>query len=313
MRIFAALFAFSLAGCLPPTGPELPPNVGADHAHVAGSEREDGEPEPAPEPVAIGTTVWANYHDTGFYFHGVVVERREATHRVLYDDGASEWLPADALRPDSLDEDAQIHVRFGFEGAFQAASVGRRLGRVLYVRLATGDERWTALPHIRFEANASGVPATTDGPYVAPTQGTLTPGADVFVNYQLQGLRFAGTITAVREDGHLHVVYLDGESEWIPPAYASTDDLAEGAVVHVRRAWEPPEWVRGRVRQRVGQALRVEFDDGGSAWTTLFRIRVPVDERTDLTAEPPTPEPEAEPAPEPERPRPRRRRRTEGE
>jgi len=44
----------------------------------------------------------------------------------------------------------------------------------------------------------------------------------------------------------------------------------------VRRRWEPPEWVRGRIERRVENAIRVELDDGGLMWTSLFRIRAPL-------------------------------------
>lgn len=274
-----AWIALLLSGCMKPSGPELPPDVGATHTVGTGGERErERAPEPPPEPVEVGTPVWANFHDTGFYFHGIVVERREDMHRVIYTDGASEWLPASALLPDSLGEDAQVHVRPSYTGEFQAATVGRRLGQALYVRLANGDERWTTLPHVRFQAGAEGVPQRGQEPVAPVSAGEL--GSDVLVDYQLEGLKFAAVVTARADDGRSHVVYLDGESGWVLPHATSADDVGPGTIVHVRRSWEPAEWVRGRVEQRMGPALRILLDDGGVAWTSMFRIRVPVAETT---------------------------------
>jgi hypothetical protein len=305
MRWWAAILVLACG----PAGPNLPSDVGSNHP----SQRTRGDeepPEPPAPPVEVGTSVWADYHDSGFFFHAMVVDRRELMHRVIYDDGANEWLPANALLPDSLAEDAHVHVRMTFEGEFQSATVGRRLGRAVYVRLANGDERWSTLPHVRFQANDTGTPRRGDAP--RPPHEAVAPsvGADVFVNYQMQGLRFAATITARRDDGQLHVVYLDGETEWVDPALVIADELTTGNIVHVRRSWNPPQWVRGRVQERRESAIRVEFDDGGTAWTSIFRIRTPVDQSTDLgilppvvVEEPPPPEPPAEPPPRPRRPR----------
>jgi hypothetical protein len=297
MRVSGSLFAFVLvAGCVGRGGPVLPPNVGTDHP--AREEQRAAATPPVPaEPVEIGTPVWANFHDSGFYFHAVVVERREAMHRVLYADGASEWLPAESLLPDALREDAHVHVRPSFGEEFQEAVVSRRLGQAVYVRMAGGDERWTALPHVRFRDREQGIPARGDAP-VTMTADPGQPGAAVLVDYQLQGLRFPGTITARHDDGRVHVVYLDGESEWAYAATAAPDRADVGMVVHVRRSWEPPVWVRGRIQRRMGSALAVELDDGGIAWTSTLRIRVPVEDGSPRPA-PTAPEPEAEPAPEP--------------
>ncbi|HEY8430998.1 MAG TPA: tudor domain-containing protein [Sandaracinaceae bacterium] len=306
MRLAVLSIASLASACLGPRGPELPPDVGTSHA--GGTRRAEAEqpPEAPARPVEVGTPVWANFHDSGFYFHGVVVERRGDVHRVIYGDGASEWLPASALLPDALADDAQVHVRPSVEGEFGSATIARRLGNAVYVRLASGDERWTALPHVRFQAGAPGTPRRDQEPLATGPVPSGEIGSDVLVDYQMQGLRFAATVTAHREDGRVHVVYLDGESEWTPRETISPENVGPGTVVHVRRSWEPPVWVRGTVRERYGQALRVELDDGGIAWTTMLRIRVPSPEPVPAAA--PPAEPEA--PPEPARARePRRRRR----
>lgn len=300
----------ALSGCVGRGGPTLPPNVGTDHPAREQAQRSaSSEPVVPPQPVEVGTTVWANFHDTGFYFHGVVVDRREEMHRVLYADGASEWLPPAALLPDSLGPDAHVHVRPALGEDFQSAIVGRRLGHAVYVRLAGGDERWTALPHVRFRADDRGIPRRGDTP-VTTAADPGQPGAEVLVDYQLQGLRFPGTITARGDDGRVHVVYLDGESEWASSITVAPDAVQAGTIVHVRRSWEPPVWVRGRVQRRLGTAVAIELDDGGLAWTSLLRIRVPVEDPPPRASSPPAtqraPEPApAEPPARPARPRPR--------
>ncbi|HJL18555.1 MAG TPA: tudor domain-containing protein [Sandaracinaceae bacterium LLY-WYZ-13_1] len=283
------------AGCVGSSGPELPPNVGASHESPTGGggESSAGPREPArpAEPMTVGTPVWASFRDTGFYFQGVVVERRDdGQHRVVYADGGSEWVSARSLRPDALGADARVHVRSRYDGDFSEGQVGRRLGQALYVRLANGDEGWTALPHVRFAAGDPDTPSLGDAPPASPPPdaGSTAVGSTVLVNYQHQGLRFAGVVTAVREDGRKHVVYLDGETEWVDPVLVAPDDLDEGDVVHIRRRWDPPEWVRGHVRRRLGHAFQVELDDGGMAWTSLFRLRAPEDD--DAPTEPGEPD-----------------------
>ncbi|MGE0788390.1 MAG: tudor domain-containing protein [Sandaracinaceae bacterium] len=264
-------------GCLGHQGPNLPPDVGSTHRSdpAAGSERIE---EQNAQPVEVGTQVWANFRDTGFFFFAVVVERREEQHRVVYADGASEWVPASALRPDAVGEDAMVHVRPTVDAEYAAGRVGRRLGEALYVRMLGGDDVWTALPHVRFARGAEGTPSVDTPPLAVPIAEAPDVGSRVLVDYHGQHLRFAGVVTAREDDpaGRLHVVYLDGESEWVDPARVSPDDLREGDEVHVRRQWEPPVWVPGRVRRRIGHAFEVELRDGGRTWTSLFRIRAPM-------------------------------------
>lgn len=276
-RWLSLLLPLSIAGCLGPQGPELPPNVGATHTRSSrGGEREQAEPPPPAEPIEIGTPVWASFRGTGFYFHGVVVERRDLRHRVIYDDGAAEWVPASGILPDSLGPEAHVHVRPGYEGEFAEGEVTRRLGSALYVRFASGDEGWTTLPHVRFLPDDEGVPRRGDEP-IATEPAEDQVGRMVLVNYHLQNLRFAGVATARRDDGRVHVVYLDGETEWVRPRLVAPEQLREGDVVHIRRRWDPPQWVRGTIQERLGDAFRVQLDDGGVAWTTLFRLREPVE------------------------------------
>jgi hypothetical protein len=274
------LAALPLPACLGSSGPQLPPNVGATHPRAPRSAGSEQEEVVNAEPMEIGSAAWANYHDTGFFFRGVIVERRADEHRIVYADGANEWLPAAALRPDTLTEEANIHVRPNYEGEFAEAVLGRRLGDALYVRHASGGEGWTSLPHVRFHGRDEGVPMPGPTPS-APAPSAPAPiapgevGSSVLVDYHGRGLRFGATVTARGDDGRLHVVYLDGESEWVAANRVGADELGEGDVVHIRRTWEPPVWVRGRIRQRIGSALRVELDDGGMMWTSMLRVRVP--------------------------------------
>ncbi len=265
----------ALPACVGRGGPDLPPNIGLTHRSEGGSSRERAS-ELSAEPVPVGTVVWSNFRNTGFFFYGVVVERREDQHRVVYADGASEWVGADALRPDALGEEAEVHVRAQVDGEYASAQVGRRLGEALYVHRHGGEDGWTALPHVRFARTADGSPAPDATPTPPPAVVAPAVGSRVLVNYQSQRLLFAGVVTAEDEQGRLHVVYLDGESAWVDRSLVQADDLREGDEVHVRRTWEPPEWVPGRVRRRVAHAFEVELRDGGRTWTSLFRIRAPV-------------------------------------
>jgi hypothetical protein len=271
MRSGLALIVLAI-GC-GSTGPNLPNNVGANHARTNAGEGAPTQPQAVnSEPVEPGAHVWANFRDAGFFFHGVIVERQGALHRIVYDDGETEWLQSSALRPDSLGEGAEVNVRRTFGGRFNVASVERRVGRALYLHYAGGDEAWTSLAHVRFQSTDIGAPSMSTAPH-AETAGEI--GSSVLVDYRDQGLRFAATVTARRDDGFLHVVYMDGETEWVAANSVVPDDVRDGSIVHVRRAWDPPQWLQARVDQRVGDALHVTFEDGGTAWTSMFRVRVP--------------------------------------
>src|SRR5690242_8034759 len=95
----SALIVLLAIGC-GPTGPNLPNNVGANHARTDGAEAARAQQASInAEPIEPGAHVWANFRDAGFFFHGVIVERQGGLHRVVYDDGETEWLQSSALRP----------------------------------------------------------------------------------------------------------------------------------------------------------------------------------------------------------------------
>ena len=287
LSLAASLF---MLGCLGSSGPSLPPDIGATHHESAGSDdaaraRRDSNVEPIP----IGTELWCNHRGTGFFFRAVVVEHREdGQHRVIYADGDQEWVSPRALIGGEPAGDTRVSVRSDLGGEFVSAVTGRRLGAAVYLRYASGDEGWSALTHVRFQRGD--LVTDTDEPALgagSSEENVTGLGQAVLVDYRLQGLRFAAVLTARREDSTVHVVYLDGQAEWVDPRAVIEDTLSEGDVVHVRRTWEPAVWVRGRITQRVGFAFRVELDDGGHAWTSLFRLRVPT-EATAATEPPPS-------------------------
>jgi len=274
IRLLAACLLLAPA-CVGRGGPDLPDNIGQTHPEGAGHQRVEREPEPEPEPVAVGATVWGDFRGTGFLFYGVVVERRDADYRVIYADGTSEWVRAGALRPDSLRTDTEVHVRPTVGGEFAEGTVGRRLGDAVYVHFAGGVERWTNLAHVRVREGDPTAPRRGDEP-VSPRPTGIAPGANVLVDYHRAGLRFAAVVTAVGDDARIHVVYLDGETEWVAPEHVVPEELAVGDAVHVRRRWEPAEWVRGRIVARQQHAVQIELDDGGLAWTSVLRLRTAV-------------------------------------
>ncbi|MCC6872685.1 MAG: hypothetical protein IT378_00135 [Sandaracinaceae bacterium] len=285
--------AIYMCACSPPAGPTLPRDVGASHGGAGGGRADRPAAAVAAEPVEVGTIVWASFRDAGFYFRGVVVERRGETHRVVYDDGESEWVEAQAILPDSLGEGAVVNVRSAYGERFSPATVERRVGRALYVHHASGGEGWTSIAHVRFAADDHGAPARGSAPVPAPE------GAEVLAEFRRQGLRFPATLTARREDGQAHVVYVDGETEWTTAV--TPDDIGPGTTIHVLRRREPPEWALARVEERQGDALRVTLEDGAMAWTSALRVRVPAEPPA---AAPPSTPPQAAPAaPPPTAPR----------
>jgi hypothetical protein len=255
-------------------GPQLPGNVGSTHRSTSGGRTPDvGAP---PTRHEAGHAVWANRRGSGFFFHGTVVEVREEDgrrgHRVVYDDGGWAWLGQGALRPGQLEDGATLQVRDA-EGRFTTASALRQLGPALYLRFATGMETWAALPHVRLPEDGPSLPSAS-----AASEAAEANAETVWVDYQLQGLLFPAVVTAARDDGAQHVVYRDGVTEWVRPPQVFDDRVGEGTTVHVRRRMAPADWVRGRVDERIGEACRVTYDNGGQAWTSLYRLRVAVED-----------------------------------
>lgn len=262
-----------LVGCGGPTGPELPSDVGFSHAE---RQTEGGEAQPPARPseVGPGLRVWANLGATGIYGLGTVTETEGKRARVVYADGEGRWLDEEGLYEDRLAEGDEVNVREAIGGEYdRRATVVRRLHDAVFLRYGNGDEAWTSVAQVALWVHPRAEEPVHDPPAPGPGQ----PGSTVVVDYGHQGLGFLATITAL-EGPRAHVVYLDGVSEWVAASQLLPDRVGIGTTVHVRIRWEPADWLRGEVVERMGDAVRVRFDDGRHTWTARSRLRVPVDE-----------------------------------
>lgn len=75
------------------------------------------------------------------------------------------------------------------------------------------------------------------------------------------------------DDGRLFIQFDDGDRAWLSPFEVLPLDLSEGTLVHGR--WQGgTQYLPGVVAERVGDAIRILYDDGDEEWTSVSMVRL---------------------------------------
>ena len=94
----------------------------------------------------------------------------------------------------------------------------------------------------------------------------------VLANWKQDVYWYPATIQTI--DGErIYVMFDDGDKEWTTSAHMMNIDIEVGDRVHCR--WKgDPLYYSGRVAQKDGEKIYVQYDDGDSEWTTISFVRV---------------------------------------
>lgn len=232
-------------------------------------------PAPAPtfDPHASGTRVLARFQGGAAAYAAVVTETGTAGRvNVVYADGDTETVEAATLVPDSLGAGSRVEARIRQWPRFFPGVLERRLGHAVFVRFDDGDQQWTSIGLVRAAAG----PLARDGAEVPAPPATIAipeVGAPVVANYQRRGWYYAGVIVGARDNGHVDVVYADGDREWLARDEVRPDAIVPGTRVSAQRP-RTTAIVEGVVRRRVGHAVELQLDDGSKLWIALPNVRV---------------------------------------
>lgn len=232
---------------------------------------------PAATGIQPGATGMAAYRGEGFLYAAVVTERQaDGRLTVVYADGDSETIDASGFKPDRLGVGTRVEARIRAWPRFFPGHVARRIGHALFIEFDDGDRQWTSIGLVRIAATDVG-PNATAVDVETPTARSGAPGSTVVANYRGEGRWYAGVVAERRsEDGKLHVIYADGDSEWVDPGMVRPDTLRNGAQVEtaVRREGNN-QVLQGSVLRRVGHAVEVGRSDGTTGWSALANTRLP--------------------------------------
>ena len=229
-------------------------------------------PPPGFDPRSTGTRALARFQG-GAHAYAAVTTGVSAEGRpmVVYADGDVETLAPDALAPDSLGPGTAVEARIRQWPRFFPGRVERRIGHAVFVRFDDGDERWTSIGLVRVPTTAAaGGTEVSTPPSTVPIPQV---GAPVIANYQQRGWYYAGVIVENRADGQVHVIYADGDSEWLPRDQVREDELRRGARVSARPL-RSSQTVEAEVSRRVGHAVELQLDDGSKRWVALANVRM---------------------------------------
>ena len=100
-------------------------------------------------------------------------------------------------------------------------------------------------------------------------------GDEVLAPWANDGFLYPAIVVQVQGQS-AHVAYLDGDEADVPLASLRNGVFGPGLSVNVN--WKGRRtYYNGIIRQRVGQAVFVDYEDGDRGWTTVGQCRVKVD------------------------------------
>lgn len=279
---FALLAALCLA-CTTGTDDDTPPAAPTPPATPTPTPTKQGPTPPVPgpstadpsvfDPSAVGSRALAHYRNSGFAYAAVITAvRDDGTVDVVYADGDNETLASTQLYPETIVEGTRVEARIRRWTRFFPGTVTRRVAHAVFVRFDDGDEQWTSIGLVRLAAaglRRDATPATG----TEPTATVPEAGSAVVANYQAQGWFYPAIVAERRPDGQVHVIYADGDGEWLAPDQVRPDTLQPGAHVQARPARQT-EVQEGTVARRVGHAVELQLQSGAKTWVALANVRV---------------------------------------
>lgn len=241
----------------------------------ASEPAEPAAPAAAFDPSQPGTRALAPFQDSGFAYAAVTTGIRAEDGRihVVYADGDTEVVPQDSLFPDSIGPGTRVEARIRSWAQWYSGEVQRRVGHAVFVRFDDGDEEWTSIGLVRIPVQE--VPRDAPQAAVAPPGVPAPqPGSRVVANFQRDGWFYPAVVAETRDDGQVHVIYADGDSEWLPPSEVRADPIDAGAEVQASPDRGDRRMYEAQVVRRVGHAVEVRLDGDTTRWAALARVRV---------------------------------------
>ncbi len=238
-------------------------------------QRSAAAPPPRSAPIVL-----AQFRDRGIdNWPGIVVEADGERRHVVFLDGTEDWAEASGLLPDGLLPGASVHAHLAGERV--DVTVVQRVGYAVLVRGDSGGRAWTSLAQIsapwRFVAPTLGqqtsaarsAPAGALQLQTARRNGSTSAGSAVLAPFGGSDAPLYPGVVVAEHGDELDIVFADGTMRTISRQLVTADTIESGSAIEVSQGYD---WNRARVLERIGDALRVNFDDGSEAWTTLARV-----------------------------------------
>ncbi len=121
-------------------------------------------------------------------------------------------------------------------------------------------------------APAQPVVAVPPTSIAAPTAPAFTVGTPVLAAWHGSQFWFAGVVVGTEGD-LVRVQYADGSSEQLPQASITPDHLGPGTSIGAHQSGET-DFQHATLVDRIGHAVRVQYDDGHQMWTSVGLVRV---------------------------------------
>ncbi len=206
----------------------------------------------------VGDRVLAKWSQDPFWYPGTVQALEGERLHVYYDDGESEWLPPDRVAPLDLKPGDRVFGRWQQGPVFYPGQITARDGEKIHIRYDDGGQETTTLSLVRVRRG-----------------GAVNPwrvGQRVLAQWAHEPFYYPGVVAAVNGDA-VAIRYDDGDRSEVLPEQVLPLRLDVGDRVYAR--WQRgPYYYPGRVAQKNGDNILVQYDDGQQEWTVIAVVRV---------------------------------------
>ncbi|MCK9461762.1 MAG: hypothetical protein M0R80_19195 [Proteobacteria bacterium] len=205
--------------------------------------------------IALGAKVMGQWANRGWYA-GTVDKRFGRAFHVAFADGDRAWLGTE-------------RIRVGQASRWLAVAAV-----VLLLLVAAGGLIWLTVDGSGESGAGAAAPAAPPLA-IRPMEPLAAPpvvGARVLAPFGDGAYYFAATVRAVRPDGQVELLFLDGDQAIAPAASLRQENVGPGTMVSARLP-SLREWYAGQVRERDGDRVLVRFDDGDVRWVPLSAVR----------------------------------------
>jgi hypothetical protein len=212
-----------------------------------------------------GDIILAQKPPDSYFYPGVVRDNRDGRVNILFEDGAEANLRADQTMELKLEPGDYVQVRVPLGRDFTPAKLLRWNGQLVTVEHAEGDQETTSLGMIRIDRAAWKV------------AGSQRPRLPWIVGDRVWGLWsgdrcwYPGTLQAIQTD--LHILFDDGDREWLPPDKVRKLEVSLSQKLECR-LFRGPIFLPGKILHTDGEQITIRYDDGQEETSMLTMCRI---------------------------------------
>ena len=204
-----------------------------------------------------GRHSFARWDPDGYSYPCTVKKREQGRLFIRYTDGTEKWVPDWSVSLYKVQVGDTVYGNWKNRGLYYQGRVARRNGDKIRINYDDGDVEDTTIGLVRMKL-------------VHPRAKQV--GCPVLARWAPDGYSYPGVVKEIKGGKYL-IHYDDGDKAWVEgrhvvPYLPTFGDRVEGNWLGKGK------YYKGRIADRKGKNVRIEYDDGDVENTTIDRVRV---------------------------------------